>query len=155
MKSRVSLFASVIFALSALVSTAAAQAPAVFSGVRVDLSALPAGATFARRQLGECLQRYVTESFAGRIAPRSGAPVMVVRPQFLDLSTSISNPGGSANDNDWSPDTLQGEVIFGGRRVPLLVTGAGGGSSAYPVENAARRTDELCRSFAYWLARKI
>ncbi|MGL5138874.1 MAG: hypothetical protein ACRC7G_14025 [Beijerinckiaceae bacterium] len=157
MKLRVSLFASLLLGLAALSSPAVAQTPAVFSALRIDVSSLPAGAVFARRQLESCLQKYVTDAFAGRIVPRSGAAALVVRPLFLDLSTNASSQsGGGGSDNDWSPDYLQGEAVTGGKRVPLLVSGGGGGSSAvYPEADVARRTDELCRSFAYWLARKI
>jgi hypothetical protein len=141
---------------------AAAQGPAVYREVRLDMSGLPTGAVEVRRALGACLAQNLPVAFAGRISPGArGAPVLVVRPTSIWLAPPPTGGdsefgGGSGNLDASSPDSMAGEAIIGGTRVPLTVMAGGGTPSlAAPLQQAYNRTTQLCQSFAYWLARKI
>jgi hypothetical protein len=141
---------------------ASAQGATVFREVRLDMSGLPTGAVETRRALGACLSQNLPLAFAGRVNPGArGAPVLVVRPTSIWLSppsagTGSDLGGGSSRFDAASPDSMEGEAIIGGVRVPLLVTSGGETPSlAAPLQQANRRTNQLCQSFAYWLARKV
>jgi hypothetical protein len=155
-KAKLSAVLAAVAALAAFSVAPAAQAqnPSVFKAIRIDVSALPPGAGFARNQMQACLSRYVPAAFAGRINPNAGnAPVMLVRPFTVTLvenSTNDDSGGGGGSD------TMEGEAIVGKVRIPLIVSGLGQSSSPAFAEAVARqRMDALCSSFAYWLARKI
>jgi hypothetical protein len=145
------------FAASAsvgIVPEAQAQNVTVFKSIRVDISSMPPGAGFARNQMQACLSRYVPAAFAGRINPSArNAPVIVVRPFRLTLTENSTNDDSGGGGGS---DTMEGEAIVGGTRIPLVVNGSGQASSPAFAEAVARqRMDALCSSFAYWLARKI
>jgi hypothetical protein len=134
----------------------------VFREVKLDMSGLPTGAAETRRALGVCLAQNLPLAFAGRVNPGArGAPVLVVRPTSVWLSPPTSGGandirGGGGQFENFSLDSMDGEAIIGGTRVPLTVTtGAEPPSLAAPLQQAARRTNQLCQSFAYWLARKV
>jgi hypothetical protein len=150
--------AAAALALSA--AAASAQGPGVFREVRVDLSGLPPGAAETRRHLGACLSRSVPVALAGRINPGArGAPVLVVRPTSVWLAPPLPPSGESGfggRPELSSPDFMEGEAIVGGARVPLSVSGGSASQSPIAAEQQAFwRTDQLCQSFAYWLARKV
>jgi hypothetical protein len=151
-------FAAAALAWSAV--GASAQGAAVFREVRLDLSGLPVGATETRQALGACLSQNLPVAFAGRVNPGArGAPVLVVRP----TSVWLAPPGnGSGNDRGTnmselsSPDFMEGEALVGQTRIPLQVSA--GGEYPSPIgalQQANRRTIQLCQAFAYWLARKV
>jgi hypothetical protein len=146
-------------ALSFAATGASAQGPAVFREVRLDLSGLPGGAADTKRVIGACLSQSLPLAFAGRInAGARNAPVLVVRPTSVWLA-----PPGTASGDDRrggtegpSPDFMEGEAFVGSTRIPVLVSGAGESISlAAPLQQANRRTTQLCQSFVYWLARKV
>jgi len=169
MKSRISRFveAAALASLTmaaAVASGGAAQAQAaqgaVYSGLRIDMSAIPAGAFETKQQLATCLQRNLPQALAGRIAPgQRGAPVLVVRPLTVWLAnvtaTDIRDErGGGAGTV--SLDSLEGEAIAGGARVPVTVSANPDfGTQGLPEYNARVRTETLCQSFAYWVARRV
>ncbi len=163
MRSPASRFASGVAVTAALLCAASpthAQDRSVFREVRVDLSGLPPGAAETRRLMGACLAQNLPIAFAGRVNPaQRGAPVLVVRPTSVWLAPPPSSSGddhrGSRLESG-SSDYMEGEALVGGRRVPLSV--AGGAAPVSPVaalNQAILRTDQLCQSFAYWLARKV
>jgi hypothetical protein len=151
-------FAAAALALSA--GAAAAQGAPVFREVKVDLSGLPAGAAETRRQIGVCLTQNLPLAFAGRVNPAArSAPVLIVRPTSVWLSPPAPPSGderfGGSLQNT-SPDFMEGEAVVGGARVPINVSGSGGSPSPIAAGQVAfYRTEQLCQSFAYWLARKI
>jgi hypothetical protein len=165
MKSLASRSAEAAFAAAALLlatGTASAQGATVFREVRLDLSGLPAGASEARRELGACLSQSLPLAFAGRVKPGvRGAPVLVVRPTSVWLAPPSSGSGNdfggsSSHFEAVSPDSMEGEAIIGGNRIPLMVTtGAETPSLGAALQQANRRTTRLCQSFTYWLARKV
>jgi hypothetical protein len=139
---------------------ALAQGPAVFREVRLDLSGLPTGAVETRRDLGACLSQSLPLAFAGRINPSlRGAPVLIVRPTSIWLSAPFGGGGDDRSSMRYeaqSPDFMEGEAIIGAARIPLSVSGGSEAPSlAAPLQQAKRRTDNLCQSFAYWLARRV
>ncbi|MGL4243164.1 MAG: hypothetical protein ACRCTI_18780 [Beijerinckiaceae bacterium] len=152
------LAAAGLVALSA--GAAAAQGPSVFREVRVDLSGLPPGAAETRRAIGVCLSQNLPVALAGRLNPAArGAPVLVVRPTNVWLAPPATPSGDEqfgGRPELSSPDSMEGEAIVGGTRIPLRVSG--GFASSSPIaalQVAYQRTDTLCQNFAYWLARKI
>jgi hypothetical protein len=155
------LRAAVALGAIALASgTAVAQGATVFREVRLDLSGLPSGAVEAKRDLGACLSRNLPLAFAGRVnAGARGAPVLIVRPTSVWLSAPVYGSGddrGNGRMEMPSPDFMEGEAIVGATRIPISVSGAGEMPSlAAPLQQASRRTDQLCQSFAYWLARRV
>lgn len=165
MKSLASRSAEAAFAAAALMLSsvaAVAQTPTVYRELRLDLSGLPAGAVETRRTLGACLAQSLPLAFSGRLNPAArNAPVLIVRPTSVWLSAPSFGAGndfggGGGLMEGTSPDSMEGEAIIGGRRVPLLVTtGSEAPSLGAPLQQANRRTDRLCQSFAYWLARKV
>jgi hypothetical protein len=165
MKSLALRSAEATIAAAALLLTAgaaSAQGGAVFREVRLDLSGLPTGAAETRRTLGACLAQNLPLAFAGRVNPGArGAPVLIVRPTSVWLAPPSSGTGndlhgGNGRTDFVSPDSMEGEAIIGSTRVPLMVTtGAEPPSLAAPLQQASRRTTQLCQSFAYWLARKV
>jgi hypothetical protein len=139
---------------------ASAQSGAVFREVKIDLSGLPQGAVEAKRDIAACLAQSLPLAFAGRVNPSARqAPVLVVRPTVVWLSPPVYGSGDDRSGGHvemQSPDVMEGEAIIAGARVPLMVSsGAEGPSLGAPEAAARRRTDRLCQSFAYWLARKI
>jgi hypothetical protein len=140
---------------------ASAQGATVFREVKLDLSGLPAGAVETRRQLGACLAQSLPIAFAGRVNPSArNAPVLVVRPTSVWLAPPATMSGddrtGGGRMEVAGPDFMEGEAVIGGTRIPLSVSGAGEYPSlAAPLQQAERRTNQLCQSFAYWLARRI
>jgi hypothetical protein len=151
-------FAALVVALCA--TGASAQGPAVFREVRLDLSGLPVGATETRQTIAACLSQNLPVAFAGRVNPGArGAPVLVVRP----TSVWLAPPGNVSGDDRASsrselssPDFMEGEALIGQTRIPLQVSGGGEYPSPIaPLQQANRRTIQLCQSFAYWLARKV
>jgi hypothetical protein len=166
MKSLASLSANAAVAIvfAGLGPSVAEAQQTVFRQVRIDVSAIPAGAAFARRDLSNCLSRFIPQSFAGRIVPSAlNAPVLVVRPTavFLGPQTGggwngAGGGGGLFTNGMWNNDTMTGEALFGGKRVPLTVNAPPGfGGAALPEYDARLRTQQLCQNFAYWLARQI
>jgi hypothetical protein len=164
MKSLVSLSVKAAGAAAAVIlgtCGALAQGPAVYREVRLDLSALPAGAAETRRALGVCLAQNLPVAFTGRVNPGArGAPVLIVRPISVWLAPppvgGDTNFGGGSLLGASSPDALEGEAIVGGVRTPFTVIAGGGTPSlAAPLLQANNRTTQLCQSFAYWLARKL
>ncbi len=150
--------AAAAFVLS--VGGVVAQTGGVFREVRLDLSGLPPGASETRQRIGVCLSQNLPIAFAGRINPGlRSAPVLVVRPTSVWLAPP---PTGGGDDRAGqrseasSPDFMEGEALIGATRVPIAVSGGGEHPNlAAPVQQALRRTDQLCQSFAYWLARKV
>jgi hypothetical protein len=164
MKSQASRSAEAALAAALVLCSgaASAQGVTVFREVKLDLSGLPVGAVETRRALGACLSQNLPLAFAGRVNPAArGAPVLVVRPTSVWLSPPGNNSGSDLGGNSSrfevaSPDSMEGEAIIGSTRVPLMVTtGAETPSLAAPLQQANRRTTQLCQSFAYWLARKV
>jgi hypothetical protein len=140
-------------------STAQAQ-QTVFQGVRIDMSGLPTGAVETRQQLQACLQRALPQAFAGRINPSArSAPVLVVRPTSVWL-TSAGVASSSTRFGFENPmtglDSLEGYAVFGNARVPVMATASPDrGAAAVLGYTAARRTENLCNSFAYWVSRRV
>jgi hypothetical protein len=147
-------------ALALTSAVASAQGASVFREVRIDLSGLPPGAADTRRQIGACLSQNLPLAFAGRVnAGARGAPVLVVRPTSVWLAPPVPPSGDDRAGGRMemsSPDAMEGEAIVGGARIPLLVSGQSAPPNpGAPLAQALRRTDSLCQSFAYWLARKV
>ncbi len=162
MKSRISRFAEAGALAGALVLSAGAavQAETVYGGVRIDMSAIPNGAAQTKQQLQACLQRYLPLALGGRISLGArGAPIIVVRPLTVWLGNSAATDvrdrfGGGSGAT--SLDSLEGEVIVGGQRVPVTVSANPDfGTQGLPEYNARVRTEILCQSFAYWVARRV
>ncbi len=162
MKSRISRFAEAAGLAGALLlaAGAAAQAQAVYGGVRIDMSAIPNGAFQTKQQLQACLQRALPQALGARVSPGArGAPVVVVRPLTVWLAnaaaTDIRDDFGGGTGTT-SLDSLEGEVIVGGQRVPVTVSANPDfGTQGLPEYNARVRTETLCQSFAYWVARRV
>lgn len=140
--------------------SAAAQAQGVYSGVRIDMSAIPSGAFETKQQLQACLSRALPQALAGRVSPGArGAPLIVVRPLTVWLANAAATDirdkfGGGIGTT--SLDSLEGEVIVGGARVPITVSGNPDfGTQGLPEYNARVRTETLCQNFAYWVARRV
>jgi hypothetical protein len=151
-------FAAVAMACCA--TGAVAQGPSVFREVRLDLSGLPSGAVETKQALGACLSQSLPVAFAGRVNPGArGAPVLVVRPTSVWLAPPANSSGDDRGNNRSelsSPDFMEGEALVGQTRIPLQVSGGGEYPSPItPLQQANRRTIQLCQSFAYWLARKV
>ncbi len=162
MKSRISRFAEAagLAAAVVLLSGAGAQAQGVFSGVRIDMSAIPNGAFQTKELLQACLQRHLPLALGGRVSPGArGAPVLVVRPLTVWLGNAAATEireefGGGAGTT--SLDSLEGEAIVGGQRVPVTVSASPDfGTQGLPEYNARVRTETLCQNFAYWVARRV
>jgi hypothetical protein len=164
MKYLASHFAKLALGLAAAgfgASEASAQ-QSTFRQVRVDVSGLPQGAAFARADLGACLSRMLPQAFAGRINPSAlNAPVLVIRPTSVDLTPQAAGSWGLGStrfstDNTSSMDSMSGEALIGGQRIPLTVNAAPPSGAAATTEYVARiRTQSLCQSFAYWIARRV
>ena len=162
MKSRISRSVSLpaAFAVAGL-AAGAAEAQGVYSGIRIDMSAIPNGAFQTKQQLQACLQRSLPEALAGRVNPGArGAPVLVVRPLTVWLAsgaaTDIRDDFGGTGMGTTSLDSLEGEAIVGGARVPVTVSANPDfGTQGLPEYNARLRTEALCRNFAYWVARRV
>jgi hypothetical protein len=152
-----------LFAATALMTigttTAKAQAPSVYRGIRVDMSAIPAGARQTREDIQVCLSLGLPRAFAGRInASAQGAPLLIVRPLSIwlaPMSAGISSDDFGKTESNVGFDTMEGEAIIGNRRVPLTVTASAPSSIVLPVEVARQRAITLCNNFVGWLARKI
>jgi hypothetical protein len=140
---------------------ASAQGNAVFREVRIDMSGLPAGAAETRQMLGACLAQNIPLAFAGRVNPGArNAPVLIVRPTGVWLAPPSAGSGddrhGGSRFEAAGPDFMEGEALIGGKRVPLSVSGGSETPAlAGPMQQAQRRTNQLCQSFAYWLARRV
>ncbi len=124
------------------------------------MSAIPNGAFQTKQQLQACLQRHLPLALGARISPGArGAPIIVVRPLTVWLGNTAATEirgefGGGASTT--SLDSLEGEVIVGGQRVPVLVSANPDfGTQGLPEYNARLRTETLCQSFAYWVARRV
>jgi hypothetical protein len=162
MRSRVSRSAKALLAAVVLGCAAggAAQAQSVYGGLRIDLSAIPDGAFQTKRQLQACLGRALPEALAGRISPGArGAPLLVVRPRTVWLAnvaaTDIREEFGGGTGTT-SLDSLEGDAIVGGTRIPVTVSANPDfGTQGLPEYNAQVRTETLCRTFAYWVARRV
>lgn len=163
MKSRISPFAkalaAAVVAVGALAPTGA-QAQNVYSGLRIDMSAIPNGAFQTKQQLQACLQRNLPAALGGRVDPGArGAPVLVVRPLTVWLGNAAATDirddfGGGIGTT--SLDSLEGEAIVGGARIPVTVSANPDfGTQGLPEYNARVRTEALCRTFAYWVARRV
>ena len=162
MKSRISRFAEAAGLAGAilLAAGAAVRAQSVYGGVRIDMSAIPDGAFQTKQQLQACLQRNLPLALGARLSPGArGAPILVVRPLTVWLGNAAATDirddfGGGAGTV--SLDSLEGEVIVGGRRAPVTVSANPDfGTQGLPEHNARVRTETLCRSFAYWVARRV
>jgi hypothetical protein len=142
------------------VTVAEAQTPAVYRGIRVDMSGIPSGAHQTRDDIQVCLSLGLPRAFAGRInASAQGAPLLVVRPTSIWLAPMGSSPSSDefgSSDSNTGFDSMEGEAIIGNRRVPLTVSaGAPSHASVMSVDAARMRSIGLCNSFIGWLARKI
>jgi hypothetical protein len=146
--------------LACVLSTGAGQAQSIFRGVQIDMSGLPSGAAETRRDLQACLSTRLPAALAGRVNPGArSAPILVVRPTSVWLASVVSaqssedDRGGGGTS---SLDQLEGEAIVAGQRIPLLVSANPDfGTQGAAIHNARIRTDTLCTSFAYWIARKV
>jgi hypothetical protein len=85
--------------------------------------------------------------------------VLVVRP--LSVFLASAGGGGSlgrfgSDMSQLSTDSLEGEGIVSGRRIPVNVS-ANPGSGAFSQLGFTTRAriDTLCQSFALWLARRV
>jgi hypothetical protein len=146
--------------LAATAPAALAQSPAVFSGVKIDMSAIPAGAAETRRQLQACLTRAVPAALGARVQPGArGAAVLIVRPTSLWLanqSTASISDDYNAKQGSTGTDMLEGEAIIGGQRIPVAAAANGDfGATSWTEYGASLRTEQLCNNFALWLARKV
>jgi hypothetical protein len=168
MKSKVSRFASPMRGAGLLASAALvlmfasgeSHAQAVFRGVQIDMSAIPSGAAETRRDLQACLSAKIPAALAGKINTAArGAPILVVRPTSVWLAsvmTTMTSEDDRGGNGTSSLDQLEGEAIVSGQRFPLLVSANPDfGTIGLPGYNARVRTDALCASFAYWIARKF
>jgi hypothetical protein len=151
---------SVTALVAVLGLTGAASAQGVIRAVQIDMSGIPSGAAETRADLQACLARSIPQAFAGRINPaQRNAPVLVVRPTSVWLANVAASSvreefGGSMGTT--SLDSLEGVGILGGQSIPLTVSANPDfGTIGLPAYNARVRTDALCTSFVYWLARKI
>jgi hypothetical protein len=150
-------------ALSAGVLTpvaAQAQGPGVFRAVTLDMSGIPPGAFETRRDLQACLSRALPQAFAGRVNPGArNAPVLVVRPSTVFLANAAATTirdEFSSGSGTVSLDSLEGEAIVGGQRVPVIVSANPDFGAIGALGYASRvRTETLCQNFAYWVARKV
>jgi hypothetical protein len=154
-----SIFAAALVLVAAS-TVASAQSPSLFKGVKIDMSAIPAGAAETRAQLQACLTRAVPAALGARLQTGArGAPILVVRPTVVwlanlapgSLSDDYNSKGGSN-----SFDTLEGEAIIGQQRIPVMAAANGDfGAGSWSEYGARLRTDQLCQNFALWLVRKI
>jgi hypothetical protein len=141
---------------AALAVPAAAQAPAVFSSVTVDIEPLlrrGAGpeAEFMRAVMQEELRRVL----AGRIGGRG--PRLVVRLQTAQFTLGTSGPPSTRGS-----DHLDGELLVVGRRgeilqvVPqLLALPPSGGSTIWTPTSERLRLTYLAQTYAQWVPRRI
>jgi hypothetical protein len=149
------------FAAVALLATAGeSRAQSTFRAIQIDMSGVPGGAFETRRNLQACLAVKLPEAFAGRINPGArNAPVLTVRPTTVWLANAAATnirDAFSSGEGTTSLDSLEGEAIVGGQRVPLIVSANPDFGAIGALGYASRvRTDVLCNSFAYWLARKV
>jgi hypothetical protein len=155
-----SILAAAACATLGLAAAGPARAETVFGGVRIDLSAIPNGAYQTKQQLQACLQSALPAALAGRITPGArGAPLLVVRPLSVWLASSsqiYSQDDFGRSTGTTSLDSLEGEAIVGGARIPVTVSANPDfGTQGLPEHNAAIRTEALCRNFAYWVARRV
>ncbi len=147
-------------ALALLSATGESRAQAIFRGIQIDMSGIPGGAAVTRRDLQACLAVKLPEAFAGRVNPGArNAPVLTVRPTTVWLANAAATnirDAFSSGEGTTSLDSLEGEAIVGGQRFPLIVSANPDFGAVGVVGYASRvRTDILCNSFAYWLAKKI
>ena len=151
--------ASVGLLLLLLGGTAQAQSPSVLQSVRIDMSGLRGGPPEVREQLQVCLSREVPRAFSGRIVPsQRSAPVLVARPLSVFLASAAGGSAGffEPNMSQLSTDSLEGEGIVSGRRIPVTVSANPGGGAFTQLGFTARlRIDALCQSFALWLSRRV
>jgi len=161
MRSRISRSARATAAAGALLASLgpAASAEGVYSGVRIDMSAIPNGAFETKRQLEACLRLNLPAALAGRLSAGARAPVLVVRPLTVWLAAATptsSRDRYTGGIGSYSFDSLEGEAIAGGQRVPVAVSANPDfGTQGLPEYNARLRTETLCRTFAYWVARRV
>ena len=149
-------FAAVIL----LSSAGESRAQATFRAIQIDMSGVPGGAFETRRDLQACLAAKLPEAFAGRINPGArNAPVLTVRPTSVWLANAAATnirDAFSSGEGTTSMDSLEGEAIVGGQRIPLTVSANPDFGAVGVVGYTSRvRTDVLCSSFVYWLARKV
>ena len=149
------------FAVVALLATIGeGRAQATFRAIQIDMSGVPGGAAETRQNLQACLSVKLPEAFAGRINPGArNAPVLTVRPTTVWLANAAATnirDAFSSGEGVTSLDSLEGEAIVGGQRIPLIVSANPDFGAIGALGYASRvRTDVLCNSFAYWLARKV
>jgi hypothetical protein len=147
-------------AVALLAATGESRAQATFRAIQIDMSGVPGGAAETRSNLQACLSVKLPEAFAGRVNPGArNAPVLTVRPTTVWLANAAATnirDAFSSGEGTTSLDSLEGEAIVGGQRVPLIVSANPDFGAVGTLGYASRvRTDVLCNSFAYWLARKI
>jgi hypothetical protein len=147
-------------AVALLAATGESRAQATFRAIQIDMSGVPGGAAETRSNLQACLAVKLPEAFAGRINPGArNAPVLTVRPTTVWLANAAATnirDAFSSGEGTTSLDSLEGEAIVGGQRVPLIVSANPDFGAIGALGYASRvRTDVLCSSFAYWLARKV
>lgn len=131
---------------------AQAQGTKRFSRIVVDMAPLEArGARGAAAVIRPQLQAALNRAFAGRIG--GGGPVLVVRVQTVQLSSSLQNGGRFGGGP--SSDYLEADVTAGAHRFPLLVTqDATAGGPWYLLDNEPRRLRALADSLASWVSRR-
>jgi hypothetical protein len=147
-------------AVTLLAATGESRAQATFRAIQIDMSGVPGGAAETRSNLQACLAVKLPEAFAGRINPGArNAPVLTVRPTTVWLANAAATnirDAFSSGEGTTSLDSLEGEAIVGGQRIPLIVSANPDFGAVGALGYASRvRTDVLCSSFAYWLAKKV
>jgi hypothetical protein len=130
---------------------ALAQGAARFSRIVVDTGPLAArGGHGAAAIIAPRLRASLAREFAGRVGGRG--PALVARVHTVNLApfTTGADRGGVPSDY------LEGEVIAGELRFPLLVTQAANiAGRGYLSENEVQRIQYLADSFASWVRRRM
>lgn len=128
-----------------------AQGAERFSRIVVDTRPLEArGGRGAAAVVGQRLRASLAREFAGRIGGRG--PSLVARVHTINLSpfTTGADRGGVPSDY------LEGEVVAGDLRFPMLVTQPSNiAGRGYLSENEIQRLQSLADSFAGWIRRRV
>ncbi len=99
--------------------------------------------------LRQHLQKSMAKEFAGR-----SVPPMTVRIYRMILSASIV-PGGASRGSPGT-DYLEGEILVGGKVIPLLVTQDSNSAGYWRLSDFdQKRVEGLAEAFAGWAKRKV